>query len=70
MPITTGHCDGITLRLYEPDGACGVAQGRDADPIEAVDAVNVLEVPVVEQLDERTVRFPIRPFRNVTLQLS
>jgi alpha-mannosidase len=65
--------DGLVLRVYEPNGARGPVTLRFAEPVKAVERVNLLEEPedgAIEPGDGgRSASFDVRPFEVISLRI-
>ena len=65
--------DGLVLRVYEPNGARGPVTLRFAEPVKAVERVNLLEEPedgAIEPGDGGSaVTFDVRPFEVISLRI-
>jgi len=65
--------DGLVLRVYEPNGARGPVTLRFADPVKAVERVNLLEEPEGGRIElgdgGRTVQLDVRPFEVISLRI-
>ena len=66
--------DGLVLRVYEPNGARGPVTLRFAEPVAAVERVNLLEAPAegepIEVIEGgAAARFAVRPFEVISLRI-
>jgi alpha-mannosidase len=65
--------NGLVLRVYEPNGARGPVTLRFAEPVKAVERVNLLEEPESGSIDlgdgGSVVRLDVRPFEVISLRI-